>query len=298
MYTKGPIFMAQKNAPEIAVTGVETRNLPGMPIHLEFQRMPASISLTYDMDEPVFTFKRKALAEGMAAYWQEFKLAGVVRDAMFAVKTPLDALRFLEATGFFLQESGPRDDAGFKDNLTWSDFQQWQKLLRFISQHGFVSIIDSSQWEDYEKPWTIYPWRGGRAPALSQELESIIISAPETTKEYLCGDPTIKMRRDERIAEMEKRKPKLEMSIVPFGTVEAILACLFIDQQVGIEYKLCLRDKCENLFISNDKRRKQYCSQACAHHASVTRDRINKASAAEKATPKKAAKRRARKSNG
>jgi len=288
--------MAHKKTVMMTVTGVETRNLPAMPIHVEFQRMGADVSLTDSRVEPTFSFKWKEPSQSMDEYWQEFKRASLVGRALFSVKTPLEALAFFEATGFFLLGNGPRGDEGWKETVTWREFQLWQKLLRFISQHGFLSILDSRDWPEYDKEWTIMPWRTG-APKLPPELEPIIISAPHSTKDYLSGEPKIRMHRDERLAEVQNRKPKLEMSIFPFGTVEAVLSSLFIDQQTGIQYKLCGRgEKCGQLFVANDARRKQYCSQKCAHHANVTRDREKKAET--KAEEKKVKKKGVGKSNG
>jgi hypothetical protein len=247
-----------------------------MPIHVEFQRMAAAVSLADSRDDPTFSFKWKESSLSLADYWQEFKRASLVAKALFSVKTPLEALAFFEATGFFLLGNGPRGDEGWKETVTWREFQLWQELLRFISQHGFLSIVDSREWDEYDKEWTIMPRPG--APTLPSELEPIIVSAPHSTKDYLAGDPKLSMRRDEVLAGAQGRKPKLEMSIFPFGTVEAVLSSLFIDQQTGIQYKLCGRgEKCGQLFVANDARRKQYCSQKCAHHANVTRDRENQA---------------------
>lgn len=66
---------------------------------------------------------------------------------------------------------------------------------------------------------------------------------------------------------------KLCATIHVHSTLEAILATAYVDRLNGLNFGLCALPDCNNLFEISSNHAREYCSQACAHKASVRRRR-------------------------
>ena len=71
-------------------------------------------------------------------------------------------------------------------------------------------------------------------------------------------------------------------------TLEAILATIYLDRLSGLDYALCNLTDCRKIYAVTSNHARMYCSQACAHKASVRKRRALAAQA--KAQPQKSAK--------
>jgi hypothetical protein len=198
------------------------------------------------VDEPI---------EGNAGvYWGTFVVANSLPLLFLDVKTPLEALDFIEATGVFLWG----DPAKHRIDVTWTEFKRWQSLIRHVMLNGFPHFEEDnatpggirSDDVDFDlqtkrmiraAPWEVAMWLGGDAPKA--------ILMPDDP------DPLSKLGHD---------RPKLRMRFEVKSSIEAILAQIGANGLNGIHFKLCARELCGCIFECNDGDSKKYHSENAA----------------------------------
>jgi hypothetical protein len=93
-------------------------------------------------------------------------------------------------------------------------------------------------------------------------------------------------------SEPESPKPgtrqKLVARINASSTLEAILATAYLDRLNGVKFGLCQLPDCNRLYEITSNHAREYCSQECAHKASMRRRRAVAKTARSKAKLQKA----------
>jgi hypothetical protein len=205
-----------------------------------------------------------------------------LREAFLSVKSPEDAVRFLNASGRFRFLRGKSD--AVDSVLTWSEFQLWQHLIRIVLVDNFLHlgsfespIRDSFIWGPTE---TFRP--------LPEELRRLVLDVHEPTFYWLQGRATsLQIGSDEEPNDPQHRQAMVAQVMVD-TSLDAILASIYIDTQSGIHYELCALPDCPNVYEVKSNHQRAYCSQACAHKASVRRRRAETKEAKGRAVETKA----------
>jgi hypothetical protein len=185
--------------------------------------------------------------------------AYALRTGFLSAETESDALTFfMESGGFrFCTIHAP-------DHLLWSDFKLWQVAVRAIMSGGPSPEV----WDDkygFEVFWIDHETLDETirtVPECMLDGERLACSTPRLFEVGPCEDSVI-----------GGQKRTLRARITVFSPLEAILAATYLDCLNGIEYRLCSLNDCSNMYELNSKHERQYCSQACAHKASVRRRR-------------------------
>jgi len=257
--TKNLSIRAKKdrNLSVVADSGPE-RRLPAMPLEIEYSPV-CKIEMGFERlkDDVVFRF-RVSGTHGVEAPDID---AHITRETFLDVKTPGEALDFLSATGHFRTQ-----DEAFParhETLLWSDFQRWQELIGILMYKGQLPergvFKDGKQIGiEFAVPERIRPIMG----ELSFAEERLLKNSPEGIA--ITPEP-------------ESRKPgariKLVARMTVNSTLEAMLATVYLDSLSGVNYGLCALPDCNCLFVINSNHAREYCSNACAHKASVRRRR-------------------------
>lgn len=260
----------------------DRRYLPASPIDISYFAPHATVSMRIVSGVHFFSFHPDGTM-ALDGIRPKRVLANSVRTAFLEVEDPASALGFLEQTGYFLWRDEVTD-AKFTDQLTWPDFQLWQKLIRRVISGGFLMMVESELDEENGL------WIAG--DPVDADLKRLILATPERTFDWLRGTPSgisIDMM-PHRVSEGQKTQLVHTLSI--FTAVDAMLADYYLDNLNGIEYELCKQRDCHNLFVANPARGKKFCSQACAHLTSMRDSRANNPK------PKKKAKKRSGRKNG
>jgi len=250
------------------------RRIPSMPaqVHCYFNHMAVALEPTKD---------GWILRQSLRAATGTHKDVNAVwlREAFLSVKTPEEALRFLNASGRF---RFLRDKSDAVDSvLTWNEFQAWQRLIRIILVDNFLHL------GSFESPirdsfiWG--PAESGKYELLPDELRQISQNVHEPTFYWLQGRATsLQIESDEELKDPQHRLAMVAEVIVDTA-VDAILAGIYIDTQSGIEYELCALSDCSNVYEVMSHHQRVYCSQPCAHKASVRRKRAEEKKARDAA---------------
>jgi hypothetical protein len=240
------------------------RRVPSMPAQVICYHNHMTIALEPTEDGWVF---RQSL-RGATGPHRDIN-AGRLRDAFLSVKTPEEALRFLNASGRFrfLPDKGDAIDSV----LTWNEFQLWQRLIRIILVDNFLHL------GEFESPirdsfiWG--PKENGKYELLPEEIRQLVLNVQKPTFYWLQGRATgLQIASDEEIGDPQHRLSMIAEVMVD-TSVDAMLASIYIDTQSGIEYELCSLSDCSNVYEMKSNHQRAYCSQACAHKASVRRKR-------------------------
>jgi hypothetical protein len=250
------------------------RRVPSMPaqVHCYFNAM--TVALEPAKDGWIF---RQSLR---AATGEHRDVNAVrLREAFLSVKAPEEALRFLNSSGRFrfLRDKSDAVDAV----LTWNEFQLWQRLIRIILVDNFLHL------GDFESPirdsfiWG--PAENGKYALLPDELRRLALDVQEPTFYWLQGRATaLQIVNDEELNDPQHR-PAMIAEVMVDTSVDAMLASIYIDTQSGIEYELCSLSDCPNVYEVKSGHQRAYCSQACAHKASVRRRRAEEKEATDAA---------------
>jgi hypothetical protein len=244
------------------------RVLPPMPIHVLYQPLFTIVSFE-NQGGQIHFYLRAPQIQG----WPSEPVVDAyrVRDAFLRVKTSGEATEFLSLTGFFLE---PKRGSGIRPRLdmTWAEFQQWQELIRLILTEGFFKLTEK-QTEGISRILPNVPTSmhhllsrlyGEEQLWLAGHAQGIMIHPRG-------GDPG-PFGRDEPIA-----------MIMVDSTLEAILATIYLDRLNGLDHGLCALKDCPKIYEVTSKHARQYCSQECAHKASVRKRRALAAQAKAKA---------------
>src|SRR5271170_4774301 len=117
---------------EQKVVAPQGRMLPAMPIFVDFQPMRVEVSFQRQGEEILFRFRLPQSGDILLPNPLD---AHHLRKAFLDIKTPGEALDFLSLAGHFLCLR-ERDEEQLHAQLTWSQFKQWQELVRFILVYG------------------------------------------------------------------------------------------------------------------------------------------------------------------
>jgi hypothetical protein len=248
------------------------RYLPAMPIEIDFFGPYATVSMARDGDDSIYTFHHHPHRQEDGLFPLQVDLEGL-RSSFLSVSTTGEALEFLEQTGYFLLE--PDSD---ESTLRWSEFQVWQLILREVVSGGFLFMMKDENRED-----GVYMTEEER---LSAEMRHAATSSPEPIFGWLTGLPNRMSVNTVPVGDRAEGRNRLELSISCGTTVEAILADFYVDTLNGINYQLCARHDCNEIFEASPTRGKKYHSTACAHLASMRESRKNKTLKVEPETKK------------
>jgi hypothetical protein len=263
------------------------RMLPAMPIVVWYISSGATVRCERQGRDSLFRFysTHPGQPDQIDAY--------ALREAFLKVRTPDEALDFLTRTGYFMdipeKESG-RIALPIHKELTWSDFRKWQQLVRRILSDGHLSMHDAGL-EGVPKGkvrvrdhWLSGPWHP--------------LKVTGTIRLWLAGIPEVAMIMPEssftHVDAGTRKRQTLTAHIWTESTLEAILATAYIDGLNGINYQLCALPDCQELYEVSSKHERKYCSQACAHKASVRKRRSEKKAAEQEKAKDKAPKSRSK----
>jgi len=282
-------IMAHKNArsiPRLKDRLIEQKELkrvelmlPAMPIRVVYEPRSVITSLQKQGEEINFRFKYEGELSD-----SEIDAASL-RETFLGIRTPAEALDLLTLAGPFRSFT---DDDGFREAMRWSDFKRWQEIIRIVVTGGPL------QTEEYfmEGQDRSYGPVGQRY-RVSEQLRPALTDLSMQEQKWLSGFPDqILIRADEPVKGNARKKVCAEVFV--HSILEAILATAYIDGLKGIDYQLCALPDCSQVYEVSSKHERQYCSQACAHKASVRRRRAE-AKAASNAVKARMGARKSRK---
>lgn len=241
--------------------------------------------------------------------------AHAIRDDFQKVKTPLDALDFLNKTG----RLSVLDQA-----ISWSRFKRWQRFAYLVQEHEALAsaqreihssdecvevlralsgkqespLFDGTEIEVFGSPerlkeierWTIEnPEEVEKNKAIRREIDNelfawfrqppnnacSIVWVPKTEEDHQSTDAAVRAG-----ALLEYLLPQRAMRpllvIQPSNTLEAIAAAIYADRIEGIAYRAC--EVCSDLFLVGTRDEKKYCSrERCKNTAHQRRMRASRA---------------------
>jgi hypothetical protein len=244
---------------------VPERMLPAMPIRVLYDPMEIVVSTERQGDDFLFRF-RFAHREGNEDNRIE---ATTLRETFLEIKTPGEALNFLTLAGRF---RGLDENGEYQESMTWSDFQKWQEIIRIVLVHGILPMKELSS----------TPARVVIGFDVPDHLKSVLSDLSMKEQGWLQGFPEQLVIRADEPVKGDKRK-KLCAEVFVNSVLEAILATAYIDELRGINYQLCALPDCPKIYEVSSKHERQYCSQACAHKASVRKRRAEEKAARDAA---------------
>jgi hypothetical protein len=265
---------ALKDRPLVSREGTPAiRMLPAMPIEVIYDPMRVEVSYERTGEDIVYRF-RYAKSVG---YTENRLNAYQLRETFLGIRTPGEALDFLGLTGHFRAHNEDK----VHESLTWNDFQRWQELVRAVLIVGPLrsEVLYSSQTMveiGFDLP---------------DHLKSLMRDVTLSEMRWLESRPEHLVIRSELESSKPNARKTLYAEITPHSSLEAILATVYVDGLNGVSYKLCGLNDCPRVFEVTSKHEREYCSQACAHKASVRRRRAE-------AKSKKTIKRKGIQSNG
>ena len=198
------------------------------------------------------------------------------RDAFLNIKNEAEALDLLLAVGGFRRRDEEND---FEDRILWSDFKHWQTAIRSILSKG---PLPANIWDYHEDfYWIDHYTDDASIRTWVQEPETLPMIASVHPFSMIIG-PTA-----EAGDPLATRSLRAEFNCA--GLLPGILATTFLDRLHGKTFRLCGLADCQTMYEVNSKHARQYCSQPCAHKASVRRRRAV-VKEAQTSKPKKARK--------
>jgi len=242
------------------------RTLPRMPILVVYHPTNVTVSFAKRGEDTLFSLR------GDSQTWPFINNvvdAHQLRDAFLKVRTTAEALNWMAASGHFrdLYE----DEEFTLTCLTWSDFQRWQEFIRLLLSQGYGPRVkgwdERSEDEKRDPDRLIFVTPKHISPLLedlSDVEESLILGSPEGL--------TITPGSLFRYRELPHPQPLVAQMNVG-SALEAILATVYVDWLTGTKYQVCALHDCNETYEVSSKHERQYCSQPCAHKASVRRRR-------------------------
>ena len=112
------------------------RMLPAMPIAVMYDPMRVVVSFERQGEDVLFRFR---FADTGPGYVENLIDAYKVRETFLDVRTPGEALDFLNFTGHF-QHLREREEEQVHETLTWSDFRRWQEVVRIVLRDGALKL--------------------------------------------------------------------------------------------------------------------------------------------------------------
>ena len=235
--------------------------LPAMPIRVVYEPMSVITSLQKQGKEIHFRFEYEGRFSD-----SEIDAASL-RETFLGIRTPAEALDLLTLAGPFRSFT---DESGFREEMTWSDFQRWQEIVRFVVTGGPLQTEECFM-EGQDRSYGPV----GQRYRVSEQLRPALTDLTMQEQKWLSGFPDqILIRADEPVNGNTRKKVCAEVFV--HSILEAILATAYIDGLKGINYQLCALPDCSQVYEVSSKHERQYCSQACAHKASVRKRRAGK----------------------
>jgi hypothetical protein len=257
------------------------RMLPAMPLTIRYDgHIFLKVASEKQRDDIVFRFDSDLIGGRDGQHPDSPKVADdgtreidayQLRESFLDVRTHGEALELLSFAGHFrrprLSDGKPTKNSR---SLSWTEFKQWQEVVRLfiaqglmedfrgLSRSEFVGVaIHLIHHDEYSVPATLLP--------LVERMSDFEIC-------WLGGFPDQLVVLTDEPTKVDKR-PRLRASVIVESLLEAVLATVYLDKLSGIDYHLCALPDCQKLYEVNSKHERQYCSQACAHKASVRRRR-------------------------
>ena len=264
-------IMAQQKKPkrhtsrQIAVKN--RRVLPSMPVHVWYQ--PPLAIVSYSQGDQIHFH----VGAPQTQIWPPPEPpidAYRIRQDFLRVETSSQAAEFLRLTGFFLKPK--QDGVGPCLDITWAEFQQWQELIRLILTDGFFELTER-QTDGISRI----------LPNIPPSMDHLLSRLDAEDLLWLAGQAQHIMIHPGGGNSGRGRDELIAMIMVD-STLEAILATIYLDGLNDIGHALCGLKDCPQYYEVTSKHVRQYCSQACAHKASVRRCRAAAARAKARST--------------
>lgn len=281
------------------------RVLPAMPIWVEHVSGALDYRLERKRGEYYFIICLPDNSRSLM-YTHSFCEGFKMRDDFEQIKTPEDALKFLNQVGIFrYTQRWPKRQS----MISWGEFQGWQEVVRRIRLRditdGFPNLgshiaeigpeyskrraIEAGLGEFFEQIWNVsdetFDWLQGfphglniqRDTSLSPEEVLQIFSGADprglTPREWKHATSVWLRKLDERAKGNSEGKQKLFAGIAPATALDAILATVYVDKLCGLDLQVCALKECNEMFERREGSGRMYCTQAHAHLASVRRKR-------------------------
>jgi hypothetical protein len=183
------------------------------------------------------------------------------RDAFLRINKPGAALDFLSLTGYFRLDEFAKANAC--ETLAWSEFQRWQVFIAILVKQGFIKGMSTPQSSSKVKMDFDLP----------ENLKGLIWSMSRKEKGFFFRFPDGLVIKSQPEGPNPGTRPTLFAEIHVCSTLQAILATNYVDSLSGVNYGLCALPDCNQTFEITSTHKRDYCSQACAHKASVRRRR-------------------------
>jgi hypothetical protein len=232
--------------------------LPQMPVQVSYSSVRLAVSFENQIDEIVFRIQTGRVQEfPVNPTLEPYRL----REVFLAAKNPGEAIEFLGLSGFFLDPE--QDGYGRQESaMTWAEFQEWQELIRRIRLQGFLKLKKVPVIDDIETLQLDVP----------ASMDHLVSRVSSRAKAWLAGIPHgIVIEPYGDLYRFSRDLPAARINVS--STLEAILATIYLDRLNGRDYALCGLKDCGKIYEVTSKHAREYCSQACAHKASVRRRR-------------------------
>ncbi len=243
-----------------------TRLLPAMPLHVEYRPLITEVSLAKVGEDKWFRFNRP-----QPFTWGAHLDVFQIREDFLSVKSVSGALEFLSQCGDFRRAP----DQPSLEFLSWKQFRDWQRMIRAMLTNG---PLPDNIWAYEEGSYIDH--------ITSEDDISGYLAEPTEYKLFTSVHPF-----DLTIGPAESsgdgiNKRQLRAQVNVSSVVEGILATVFLDGLRGVSYQLCELEDCTTVYEVISKHQRRYCSQSCAHKASVRRRRAKTETAVQPSTAK------------
>jgi len=285
-------FSLPKNA-ELGPFGFDkkpsVRMLPPMPILVVYH--PITVAVSFESIEEGILFESR----GDTPIWPMIDNcidAHQLRDAFLCVKTPAEALTWLAASGHFRNWTEVDEDS-ILTSMTWGEFQLWQEFIGILLSQGLPGLLKRGKDQTEAERKDPRPF----GLITHDHFKPIVKDVLEDERAAIYGYPDglhISPHSLFRYRDHPEPRPLVAQLDVR-SALEAMLATVYVDHIVGIKFQVCALHDCSEVYEVSSKHERMYCSQACAHKASVRKRRAEakkvKEAAAKQTTrtkPKKA----------
>lgn len=275
---KWPEFLVLRDAQFQVLRGKPTiRQLPSMGVEVLCFAANTAVSLEKQNGEVIFRYRLET-AKGPLADIDAFTF----REAFLAVATPAEAFNLLDQAGRFWSTREEPD--AVESYLTWGEFQLWQRLIAIVLTDSFLHLGYFHSPDSWPFIWGGAEEEGKIGRPLPDELKQTVWDASETTFNWLQGTPDSWRVISEPAPDDPRKRPKMRAEVWASSVLDAMLASAYIDSLSGVRYEVCALPDCNRVYEVSSNHKREYCTQAHAHKASVRRRR---AEAKRKAQEKK-----------
>ena len=267
------------------------RMLPPMPILVAYH--PAHVAVSVEMSGESVLFSLHGDSETLPMIDNCID-AHQVRDAFLGVKTPAEALTWFAASGHF--RNLYEDDNHTLTTVTWGEFQLWQEFLSALLRQGLAAVLKKRHERTEEEKQDHSPF----GLVTYERFEAIVEEVSDEERRAIHGYPDgLHIASGSLFRYRDHPEPKpLVAELQVWSALEAMLATVYVDQITGIKFQACSLRDCSQLFEVSSKHERQYCSQACAHKASVRKRRAEEKRLKEAVAAKQTIKSKAKKGKG